>query len=388
MLAATLTAQPQAFQFHSETVPFQTMAKSAIATQLVHLVSGGSDIIHVVIRLGVLQQRGQALSLEHNGFALQHSIGGLSYIAACDPTLLDPSEVLATLNIEEIQPLHPTWKLHGSLADGRIPTWTMPPPKTRAQKQDPTVAIYVMYHADTDLDRAAEDVKTYFGAKVTSLLQTNNIAVLELPFSEIYNLVEDDRVLYIEPALPKFSELNDSNRVNTQADTAQSFPYNLDGEGVTVMVYDGGYGFSGHPDFNGRHTTRDGSGVSDHATHVAGTIGGDGSDSGGKYKGMAPAVTIESYGFEQEGGLSEGFLYYDPGDLEQDYTDAIVTYGAVLANNSIGTNTAPNGFPCEWTGNYGITSNLIDSIVVGSLGGDIRIIWANGNERQSPNCGT
>ena len=37
-------------------------------------------------------------------------------------------------------------------------------------------------------------------------------------------------------------------------------------------------------------------------------------------------------------------------------------------------------FPCEWTGNYGITSNLIDSVVRGDLGGDIRIVWANGNE--------
>ena len=103
---------------------------------------------------------------------------------------------------------------------------------------------------------------------------------------------------------------------------------------------------------------------------------------------MAPAATIESYGFEQEGGLEEGFLYTDPGDLEEDYSQAINSYGAVLANNSIGTNTAPNGFPCDWTGNYGITSNLIDSVVRGDLGGDIRIVWANGNERGSSNCGT
>jgi hypothetical protein len=102
---------------------------------------------------------------------------------------------------------------------------------------------------------------------------------------------------------------------------------------------------------------------------------------------MAPAASIESYGFEQEGGLSEGFLYTDPGDLELDYTDAIMNQGAVLANNSIGTNTAPNGFPCDWTGNYGVTSNLIDSVVNGVLGAPIRIVWANGNERQTDRCG-
>ena len=173
----------------------------------------------------------------------------------------------------------------------------------------------------------------------------------------------------------------------TEVGQVQDPPYNLDGDGVVVMVYDGGYGYSAHGDFGGRHTVRDSSGLSNHATHVAGTIGGDGSGSGGQYAGMAPAVTIESYGFEQEGGLHEGFLYTDPGDLEADYGDAINQYGAVIANNSIGTNTASNGFPCEWTGDYGVTSSVIDSVVRGALGGDIRIMWANGNERQTSRCG-
>ena len=185
---------------------------------------------------------------------------------------------------------------------------------------DPVVAIYAMLYEDIDLLLAASDMANRFNAKIRSTIETNNTIVMELPFSAIDMLIEDDRVLYVEPALPKFTEQNDSNRNVTQANAAQEFPYNLDGEGVVVMVYDGGYGWSGHSDFGGRHTTRDSSGQSNHATHVAGTIGGDGTESGGQYKGMAPAVTIESYGFEQEGGLSEGFLYTDPGDIEQDYS--------------------------------------------------------------------
>ena len=160
-------------------------------------------------------------------------------------------------------------------------------------------------------------------------------------------------MLWIEPALPAFEANNDSNRQNTQVDEVRESPYGLDGSGVTVMVYDGGYADASHPDFGGRLTVRDSSGQSSHATHVSGTIGGDGANSGGVNAGMAPGVEIQSYGFEQEGGLSEGFLYTDPGDLEADYSDAILNYGAVVANNSIGTNTAPNGFPCDWTGNYG-----------------------------------
>ncbi|UCC31530.1 MAG: S8 family serine peptidase, partial [Phycisphaerales bacterium] len=98
------------------------------------------------------------------------------------------------------------------------------------------------------------------------------------------------------------------------------------------------------------------------------------------------AVTIESYGYEYDG--SGIFLYTNPGDIEDDYDEAINVYEADISNNSIGTNTCWNFFPCNITGDYGVTSVLIDSIVTGSLGDPFRIVWANGNERDCPNCPT
>ena len=85
----------------------------------------------------------------------------------------------------------------------------------------------------------------------------------------------------------------------------------------------------------------------DHATHVSCTIGGSGAVSGGKYRGMAPGVTIVGYGFEQNEEDELVGLYADPGDLEADYNDAINVNGADLANNSIGTNACKRGLPCE-----------------------------------------
>ena len=141
---------------------------------------------------------------------------------------------------------------------------------------------------------------------------------------------------------------------------------------MTVMVYDGGFGLDSHADFGGRLTVRDSSGLSSHATHVAGTIGGDGAASLGTYCGMAPAVLLESYGFEQEGGLHEGFLYSDPGDLEHDYDEAINVYGADISNNSIGSNVESNWYPCEWQGDYGVTACIIDAVVRGLMTSDSR----------------
>ncbi|MCH2146288.1 MAG: S8 family serine peptidase [Phycisphaerales bacterium] len=344
---------------------------------------GAQDGIHLLARFEKPLSNEAREALAADGMAIQNALGQGTYIVHLDTEQLNPKNVMAHANIKELLPLEPRWKLHHSLDEGKIPHWTMPDTK----HSDPVVAVYVMYHDDVDLAKAAESLQLHYGAKTRSKVELINTIVVELPFSYIEQLAEEDQVLYIEPALPKFKELNDSNRNITQANQAQASPYGLDGDGVVVMVYDGGYALSSHQDFNGRLTVRDNAGLSNHATHVSGTVGGSGAGNA-KYKGMAPAVTIESYGFEQEGGLEEGFLYTDPGDLAEDYGDAINNHGAVLANNSIGTNTSWNGFPCDWTGNYGITSNLIDSVVRGELGGDIRIIWANGNERGSSNCGT
>lgn len=386
-LVGAIAGAAENFNFQSETVPYTDMGRGQVAVQLMQIAAHGGDQMHMLVRFDRPVESVQRRLLERSGIHVLSPLGGSAYMASMNPPMVTPNAGVISL-IREIRPIEPHWKLHGFLADGSVPTWTMPEPPPGTPAGERVVAVYVMYHSDVALDAAVLDTKKLSGGKIRSTIPSINVAVFELPMASIELLTQDDRVLYIEPALPKFSELNDSNRVITQADTAQSFPYNLDGEGVVVMVYDGGYGLSSHGDFGGRHTIRDNSSLSDHATHVAGTIGGDGSGSGGQYRGMAPAVTIESYGFEQEGGLQEGFLYTDPGDLAQDYAQAINNFGAVLANNSIGTNTASNGFPCEWTGNYGITSNLIDSVVQGDLGGDIRIIWANGNERGSSNCGS
>ena len=180
------------------------------------------------------------------------------------------------------------------------------------------------------------------------------------------------------------SEWNDSNRARIGANTAQAAPYNLSGAGVTVLVYDAGTARATHQDFGGRLTVRDASGLIAHATHVSGTIGGSGVASGGTFKGMAPGVTLQSYGFQYDGtGI---FLYTNPGDLQADYNQAINSFGADLANNSIGTNTETNGFDCAIQGDYGVTDQLIDSIVRGSLGTPFRIVWADGNERQGVRC--
>src|SRR5262249_21734938 len=153
------------------------------------------------------------------------------------------------------------------------------------------------------------------------LLESVNGIVALIPRSRIAALAAADEVAWVEPALPQLQEAsvprlpgpalppapNDSNRARTQADLLQAPPYNLDGSGVNVLVYDGGTGRATHVDFGGRLFVRDGSGTLGHSTHVAATIGGNGAASGGTFRGMAPAVTIQAYGFFFNG---QGMLFF------------------------------------------------------------------------------
>ncbi len=378
--------------------PQYSMSSSEAAQELQNLVVE-NQVEHVIVQFTDSLHTTQRDRLVSAGVELLAPLGSHAYFAYVDARGLNVDAVVRAANLKMVSPIALEMKLHPDLqADpqtGRpmwLPDWasgTKFVPAAGMAKE--VVAVYVMFHKDVALDRALVVAEVH-QAEVISTLESINTLVLEIPVDQLYDFTSNDAVQWTEPALPPLSETNDSCRACVGADAVQQAPYNLDGSGVTVLVYDAGYARASHVDFEGRLTVHDSSGMSDHATHVAGTVGGAGV-ANSIYKGMAPGVTILSYGFEQEGGLQQGFLYTDPGDIEDDYSEAINVLGADLSNNSIGTNTASNGFPCEWEGNYGVTSNLIDTIVRGDGTNPLftepfRIVWANGNERSSGRCGT
>lgn len=326
-------------------------------------------------------------SLKASGLTLLSYVSDNSYFATVNAARLNSNDITAVEALTSIRPIERAWKLHPDLFNGTIQPWSVvAQAKPGAIDSNPMVAAYIMFHPDVDYDGEALAVLARHGAAVVSSLEIVNGAVIELPFESIKALADADEVMWIEPPLPKFSELNAENRVITGANTAQAAPYNLNGAGVTVLVYDGGRSNIDHVDLVGRSINLPGdtSSISDHATHVSGTIGGGGVANANN-KGMAPGVNIVNAGFQFGGG--QGFLYTDPGDLIADYTAAVNTRGADIANNSIGNNTESNGFPCAWQGDYGVTDTIIDAIARGSINGQpFRIVWAAGNERQGSRC--
>ncbi len=373
--------------FRSETVQLDQRSPIDLAVDLDELVQQRADDAeqHILVQFDRTVGPDLRDQLARAGLTLGAYVSNNAFFATVDRDALDPAAVVNNTGLVSAVPIETTWKLHPMLVEGRTPTWAV---VGMTAEQHAIVGAYVVFHRDVPLNEGRALAES-FGAVVRDELESINGLVLEIELDAIPSLADDDNVEWAEPALPRLSEVNDSNRTLTGVDVVQDAPYYLDGTGVTVLVYDGGTARSTHVDFEGRLTVHDSSGMANHATHVCGTVGGAGV-ANSAYKGMAPAATLLSYGFEYD--YTGVFLYSNPGDIESDYAQAINTYGAEIANNSIGTNTATNGFDCDITGDYGATSQVIDTIVRGD-GSDpdfdepFRVIWANGNERQTSRCG-
>ncbi len=95
--------------------------------------------------------------------------------------------------------------------------------------------------------------------------------------------------------------MNRNAAISTAANLVRSTaPYNLSGNGLIAGVWDGGAIRSDHQEFVApdRVIVRDGALLSNHATHVGGTIGAKGHVADAL--GMAPAVTIHSYDWNND----------------------------------------------------------------------------------------
>lgn len=99
----------------------------------------------------------------------------------------------------------------------------------------------------------------------------------------------------IENGVPRvYIEDNVNAAISTAANLIRNTsPYNLNGTGVVVGVWDGGGVRTTHQELTGRVTIMDGAALVDHSTHVGGTIGASGVS--GSALGMAPKVRIDSY---------------------------------------------------------------------------------------------
>ncbi len=168
---------------------------------------------------------------------------------------------------------------------------------------------------------------------------------------------------------PRLQTTNDVVRATIGAEVVQAAPWNLDGNGVALAIWD--EGDIDHPGLADRLTIMRHADVSEHSTHVAGTMAGNGvSSTDREYRGVAPAATIYSWSFD---------------DPTADLTAGQAT-GAFWANNSwvyLINNDEDN---CDYLNSYDEFTARYDETTV-STTALFGFAFAAGNMGSMTDCG-
>jgi len=328
---------------------------------------------HCLIQLEEYLGKDQRAALSAVGIELLVYLPDRAYVASVRSDV-SPTE-LAARGVRHASPMLAEYKLHPRVVERRFGSWSAMPDGNRIY------AVEIM--PDVALDQAAIEIIGIDGEAGNRFEAAHTLLVAFDP-DRIEELAELDAVLFINEAPPPMDVVNDVVRTRLHVNEIQAAPYNLNGDSVTILVYDGGMIDGTHPDFSGRVTWNETAQIADHPTHVAGTVGGNGSQSSGTYRGMAPAARIISGQYD---ACIPYCLYESPNDFEEDYTRARTVYGVELTTNSIGANIDPNGYPCDWFGDYETTSRLLDHLTRSTADQPLMMFFAAGNERNGTNCG-
>jgi len=175
--------------------------------------------------------------------------------------------------------------------------------------EHPGDSIPVLIRTNGDNASAAEQVTNAGGVVGRDFAVVSSIEA-RLPLAGVADVADSVTYLSLDAAITSADHGTAGNQVTTYpqsvgADVAWAQGFR--GENVAVAVVDTGISPSGHEDFKGTNgnsrviatveTNGMHSNVTDplgHGTHVAGSIGGDGDKSDGKYLGVAPNVNLIS----------------------------------------------------------------------------------------------
>lgn len=274
---------------------------------------------HVLIQFDNPVSESDRLLMKSQGIELLEYVPNQTWVAKVDRSLTQAD--LTEHGIRWFDRISPDQKLSRLLTLG-IGQY--------ARRGGDSVQFVVVVHKDEDAKMWSERFTNQFGARIIGIEPSTNAIELIAPESAYHLMSELDAVIWIETAKPEPQEDNNSCRDNLGVTTVQAAPYNLNGSGVIVAEWDGGLVYSPHPDFSSRVTELDASAYSDHSTHVAGTVMGDGTASGGTYRGMAPAADLLSQ--QWWNSASQAFT---------EYSQVINSMGARISTNSWGYGVTP-----------------------------------------------
>ncbi|MDF1554948.1 MAG: S8 family serine peptidase, partial [Deferrisomatales bacterium] len=324
---------------------------------------------HVILQFRELPDAAQKKALAGAGVKLLSYLPDNAWFASVPKGLNSRRPALDT--VRYVGAIAPQDKLPPRILEEGLGPW--------AENSDGTVNLTVRFFGDVALAEA-RGLAAAHGFQVLREIARTKTLVVTMDPDGLLPLAAEDTVQWISEAPPPKVLHNDGARENANVDLVQAAPYNLTGAGIVVGVWDGGEIDAAHGDFGARVTVVDAVGEGDHATHVAGTIGGDGTLSAGadgtalQWRGMAPGSDLLSYSFNGTDNIA-------------DHDHAITNHGLDISNNSWGYDISTALGNCDSYGDYDLDAPDYDDVVRGLFGRQPIVVFSAGNERNDGDCG-
>ncbi|QOY87064.1 S8 family serine peptidase [Paludibaculum fermentans] len=322
-----------------------------------------SSPAHVVVELASAATALTRAALRASGIEIQDWIDGTRYYAA-----LDARGVAATAGTRPaldgiaIYDLTPADKISSYLSGPASAKWASAEWQGR-----PAVDVAVLLFPDVSVDDALSQARSQ-GWGVLGESAWQHRITLRIARDELSQLAALDFVRHIQPTPPApvqfdnfwSAQLMEADKVNTGSGS-------VTGKGVKVGMWDGGT-VASLPDFTGRLKFLEQPFSDAHATHVAGTLAGDGSTEQA-LRGIAPGALLFS-----------GTFY---GDVFEKMRLAVASSGVQISQNSWGEAIYESLGNCEMYGEYTQEERLVDALTVNQ---NLSVVFAMGNPRDSGEC--
>jgi len=282
--------------------------------------------------------------------------------------------VLDLYGIRWFDGIDPVNKISPVLSDRGVRDW--------ARRGEGRAQFCIVMHRDEDIDYWAEEFHKNFQAEIIGLEPSINAIDLILPEQAYYRLADMDAVVWVKMVNRPPVEYNENARACTGAAVLQEAPYNLKGFGMAVAEWDGGLVDETHPDLDMRVIIMDETAVSSHSTHVAGTVIGNGANSGGQYRGMVPQARILSF-----------LWWHTSSEATTEYAQALYGNAKVSTNSwGLGLDEASQSECENMMGEYYAECGALDNIIHNYDNNSLTMVvcWAAGNQRGSSSkyCGS
>ena len=308
------------------------------------------DVYYVTIQFNELPVQSTKEKLSEAGIQLLDYIPNYAYTASIPENIELNS--LSLFNIRSIFQFTPEQKTVPALLSGEIPAYAI--------KNQNYVDINVITYNKINVSKINAEL-TLLDATILEDAQVFKRFTIRIAKNKLTKLVALPFVQWVEFIDPPNKFENTLGRTLHRVNNLNDGVRNLKGDGINVGIWDGG-SIGAHLDFSpaGRLTQVEASAVSDHSTHVAGTITGRGLIDP-TARGMAPNARLFSYDFngniqtEMSIGITTNNLIVSNHSYGSTQTCGVNGAGVVYSNTSRETDINLNNFPfhlhCHSAGN-------------------------------------